>query len=358
MYKIALFPGDGIGKEVTEQAVKVLRKVAKTFHLVFEFHEELAGGASIDKHGTPLTPEAKKLAENSDAVLLGAVGGPKWDGLEASKRPEKGLLELRKTLHAYANLRPVRLLAGLEEISTLKKEIIQGLDFLIIRELTGGIYFGSPRGIETLPDGKGEKGFNTEVYTTPEIERIARKAFEFARRRRRKVTSVDKANVLECSQLWRKVVNQVHKSYPDITLDHRYVDDCAMQLIRQPKQFDVVVTNNMFGDILSDEAAMLTGSIGMLPSASIGDRNALYEPVHGSAPDIAGQDLANPLAAILSVAMMLEYSFNLMDLGHTIEKAVDQVLKEGYRTVDIYHEGLHKVGCSKMGDLVCEKITA
>lgn len=358
MYKIALFPGDGIGKEVTEQAVKVLRKVAKTFHLVFEFHEELAGGVSIDKHGIPLTPEAKKLAENSDAVLLGAVGGPKWDGLEASKRPEKGLLELRKTLHAYANLRPVRLLAGLEEISTLKKEIIQGLDFLIIRELTGGIYFGSPRGIETLPDGKGEKGFNTEVYTTPEIERIARKAFEFARRRRRKVTSVDKANVLESSQLWRKVVNQVHKSYPDIALDHRYVDDCAMQLIRQPKQFDVVVTNNMFGDILSDEAAMLTGSIGMLPSASIGDRNALYEPVHGSAPDIAGQDLANPLAAILSVAMMLEYSFNLMDLGHTVEKAVDQVLKEGYRTVDIYREGLHKVGCSKMGDLVAEKISA
>jgi len=236
--------------------------------------------------------------------------------------------------------------------------VIQGLDFLILRELTGGIYFGTPRGIEVLPDGKGEKGINTEVYSTPEIERIARKAFEFARKRRRKVTSVDKANVLESSQLWRKVVIKVHEQYRDVTLDHRYVDDCAMQLIKNPKQFDVIVTNNMFGDILSDEAAMLTGSIGMLASASVGDRHALYEPVHGSAPDIAGQDRANPLAAILSAAMMLEFSFNLFELGLTVEKAVESVIAEGYRTPDIYREGHEKVGCSKMGDLVAERIQA
>ncbi len=358
MYKIALFPGDGIGREVTDQAVKVIRQVGKAFHLVFEFEEASLGGASIDKFGVPFTPEAKKLAEHSDAVFLGAVGGPKWDALEAAKRPEKALLELRKLLQVFANLRPIRLFKGLEEISTLKPEVIQDLDFLILRELTGGIYFGTPRGIEPLPDGKGEKGINTEVYSTPEIERIARKAFEFARKRRRKVTSVDKANVLESSQLWRKVVTKVHEQYRDVTLDHRYVDDCAMQLIKNPKQFDVIVTNNMFGDILSDEAAMLTGSIGMLASASIGDRHALYEPVHGSAPDIAGQDRANPLAAILSAAMMLEFSFNLFELGITVEKAVESVILEGYRTPDIYREGHQKVGCSKMGDLVSERIQA
>ncbi len=357
MYKIALFPGDGIGREVADQAVKIIRKVGKIFHLVFEFEEAPLGGASIDKFGVPFTSEAKKLAEHSDAVFLGAVGGPKWDGLEAAKRPEKALLELRRSLQVFANLRPVHLFKGLEAISTLKPEVIQGLDFLILRELTGGIYFGTPRGIEPLPDGQGEKGINTEIYSTPEIERIAHKAFEFARKRRRKVTSVDKANVLESSQLWRKVVTQVHQGYRDVTLDHRYVDDCAMQLIKNPKQFDVIVTNNMFGDILSDEAAMLTGSIGMLPSASVGARHALYEPVHGSAPDIAGQDKANPLAAILSVAMMLEFSFNLFDLGMAVEKAVENVLSEGYRTPDIYREGDQKVSCSKMGDLVADRIS-
>ncbi|HXV28226.1 MAG TPA: 3-isopropylmalate dehydrogenase [bacterium] len=356
MYRIALFPGDGIGPEVTEQAVKVIRKVGKAFHLVFEFETAPLGGASIDLFGVPMTPEAKKLAEHSDAAFLGAVGGPKWDGVETAKRPEKALLELRRALAVFANLRPVRMFKGLEGISTLKPEVIEGLDFLILRELTGGIYFGTPRGIEPLADGKGERGINTEIYSTPEIERMAHKAFEFARKRRRRVTSVDKANVLESSQLWRKVVTKVHQNYKDVTLDHRYVDDCAMQLVRNPKQFDVIVTNNMFGDILSDEAAMLTGSIGMLPSASVGEWNALYEPVHGSAPDIAGKDMANPLAAILSVAMMLEFSFNLFDLGMAVEKAVEGVLAEGYRTPDIYGEGCQKVSCSKMGDLVAERI--
>ncbi len=357
MYKIAVFPGDGIGVEVTEQAVKIIRRVAKAFHLVFEIDEAPLGGASIDRFGVPITPEALKLAQHSDAVFLGAVGGPKWDHVETAKRPEKALLELRKTLAVYANLRPIRVFSDLAANSPLKEELVKGLDFLILRELIGGIYFGTPRGIEPIPGG-GEKGVNTEVYTTPEVERIAQKAFEFARRRRRKVTSVDKANVLESSQLWRKTVTNVHRSFPDITLEHRYVDDCAMQLVKNPKQFDVIVTTNLFGDILSDEAAMLTGSIGMLPSASIGDHHALYEPVHGSAPDIAGKDAGNPLAAILSVAMMLEYSFNLLELGQAVEKAVEKVLAEGFRTPDIYRDGSHKVSCSKMGDLVAEKITA
>ncbi|MCB9799562.1 MAG: 3-isopropylmalate dehydrogenase [Candidatus Omnitrophica bacterium] len=356
MYKICVFPGDGIGQEVTKQALKILHTVAQKHHLVFDVHEGLLGGASIDAAGVPMSEEAAELAKSSDAVFLGAVGGPKWDGLEASKRPEKGLLALRQTLGVFANLRPVRLFKGLENHSTLKVEIIRDLDFLILRELTGGIYFGTPRGIESLSDGSGEKGVNTEVYTTAEIERIAVKAFEAARRRKRKVTSVDKANVLESGQLWRKVVTAVQKQYPDVTLDHRYVDDCAMQFIRNPKQFDVVVTSNMFGDILSDEAAMLTGSIGMLASASVGAKTALYEPVHGSAPDIAGKDLANPLASILSIAMMFEHSFQLSELAQEVEKAVEDILSEGYRTADIYGEGCRKVGCEEMGELVAGKI--
>ncbi len=355
MYKITVFPGDGIGPEVTAEALKVLRKIGSVFHLVFEFQEAPLGGASIDRFGTPITDDARKLAREADAVFLGAVGGPKWDALAAAQRPEKALLELRKMLGVFANLRPVKLFRGLEDNSTLKREVIEGIDFLILRELTGGIYFGQPRGIEPLPGG-GEKGVNTEVYTTAEIERIAVKAFEFARRRRKKVTSVDKANVLESGQLWRKTVTRLHKDYPDVTLDHRYVDDCAMQLIRDPRQFDVVVTNNMFGDILSDEAAMLTGSIGMLASASVGADVALYEPVHGSAPDIAGKNSANPLAAILSAAMMLEFSFNLADLARLVEKAVQDVLSEGFRSADIYREGLTQVSCSEMGDRVARKI--
>jgi len=355
MYKIAVFPGDGIGPEVTQEAIKVLRKLGETFHLVFEINEALVGGASIDRHGVPLMPDALTLAENSDAVFLGAVGGPQWDHLESSKRPEKALLGLRQSLDVFANLRPIRLFPTLATRSPLKGSIIKGLDFLIVRELVGGIYFGLPRGIHSESNG-GERGINTEVYTTKEIERIAHRAFEIARKRKRHVTSVDKANILESSQLWRKVVTQVHGQYRDVKLDHRYVDDCAMQLIRDPVQFDVIVTTNLFGDILSDESAMLTGSIGMLPSASIGIQHALYEPVHGSAPDIAGQDKGNPLAAILSIAMMLEYSFQLFDLAQAVEKAVSKVLEEGYRTEDIYQEGMQKVSCSKMGDLVAKEI--
>lgn len=355
MYKITVFPGDGIGKEVTEQALKVLRKVGQKFHLVFETTHGLIGGGSIDKYGIPLTDEMLNLAKNADAVYLGAVGGPKWDHVENAKRPEKALLGLRKGLDVFANLRPVHMYDELVHHSTLKPEVVKGIDFLILRELVSGIYFGQPRGIQKIENGE-EAGINTEYYSTSQVKRIAQKAFEFARKRRRKVTSVDKANVLESSQLWRKAVIEVHKDYPDVQLDHRYVDDCAMQLIKNPGQFDVLVTTNLFGDILSDESAMLTGSIGMLPSASVGKDHALYEPVHGSAPDIEGKDLANPLAAILSVAMMLEFSFNLYDLARGVEKAVAKTLAEGYRTGDIYSEGTTKVSCSKMGDLVAEKI--
>ncbi|MFA7254529.1 MAG: 3-isopropylmalate dehydrogenase [Candidatus Omnitrophota bacterium] len=355
MPKIIVFPGDGIGPEVTAQAMRVLAKAATISNLKFEITELLAGGASIDKHGIPLTPEALLAAQKSDAVFLGAVGGPKWDSLPSDKRPEKGLLGLRKGLNAFANLRPVKMFPQLEMRSPLKQEIVKGLDFLILRELVSGVYFGTPRGIEKLPNGE-ERGFNTMAYTTSEIKRIAKMAFELSRKRRKKVTSVDKANVLEVSQLWRKVVIEVAKDYPDVELNHRYVDDCAMQLIREPKQFDVIVTSNLFGDILSDESAMLTGSIGMLPSASVGDKVAMYEPVHGSAPDIAGKDMGNPLATILSVAMMLEYSFHQPKAARAIEHAVEQVLADGYRTADIYSEGSTKVGCSKMGDLVVERI--
>ncbi len=355
MHKIIVFPGDGIGPEVTAQAMRVLQKVAKLYKLDFQIEEDLVGGASIDKHGVPLTPEALAKAQKSDAVFLGAVGGPKWDSLPSDKRPEKGLLGLRKGLNAYANLRPVKMFPQLEQRSPLKPEIVKGLDFLILRELVSGVYFGTPRGIEKLPNGE-ERGFNTMAYTTSEIKRIAKMAFELSRKRRKKVTSVDKANVLDVSQLWRKVVIEIAKDYPEVELNHRYVDDCAMQLIREPKQFDVIVTSNLFGDILSDESAMLTGSIGMLPSASVGDKVAMYEPVHGSAPDIAGKDMGNPLATILSVAMMLEYSFNQPQAARTIERAVEQTLQDGYRTADIYSEGLTKVGCSKMGDLVVERI--
>lgn len=355
MHKIIVFPGDGIGPEVTVQAMRVLEKTAKLYKLDFSVEKELAGGASIDKYGVPLTPEALLNAQKSDAVFLGAVGGPKWDNLPADQRPEKGLLALRKGLNAFANLRPVKMYPQLAARSALKEKVVQGLDFLIVRELVSGIYFGTPRGFEKTAQGD-ERGFNTMAYSAPEVERIARMGFELARKRRKKLTSVDKANVLEVSQLWRKVVAEVHKKYPDVELSHRYVDDCAMQLIRDPKQFDVIVTGNLFGDILSDESAMLTGSIGMLPSASIGDRVGMYEPIHGSAPDIAGKDMGNPLATILSVAMMLEHSFHQSQAAQAIEQAVEKALEDGYRTADIYSEGTTKVGCSKMGDLVIERI--
>ena len=358
--KIAVLPGDGIGQEIVPQAVAVLEVVGKKFGRQFEFQNAIVGGTAIDRFGKPLPDETLQLALNADAVLLGAVGGPKWEGLDYSIRPERALLGLREKLGLYANLRPAKLFPMLADASTLKREVIDGIDILVIRELTGGIYFGKPRGVEKYEGG--ERGINTEVYTTPEIVRIAKVAFETARKRRKKVMSVDKANVLEATELWRKVVIEVHKDYPDVALSHMYVDNCAMQLIRNPKQFDVLVTTNLFGDILSDEAAMLTGSIGMLPSASMGAGGSgsrmrgMYEPIHGSAPDIAGKDIANPIATILSAAMMLQYSFNLDKEAAAIEEAVLKVLEGGYRTADIYSEGTKRVGTKEMGRRVIEQL--
>jgi len=355
--KIAVLPGDGIGTEVMGEGTQVLNQVAKLYGFAVELEYGIVGGASIDAHGKPLTDAVLNLAKQSDAVLLGAMGGPKWDGLDYSIRPERALLALRQELGLFANLRPVKLFSALASASTLKREVVEGTDLLVVRELTGGIYFGQPKGVTTLPDGT-ERGVNTEVYTTPEIERIAHVAFQAAAKRRKKVTSVDKANVLEVTELWRKVVTRVHQNeaYAGIALEHILVDNCAMQLIRNPRQFDVLVTTNMFGDILSDEAAMLTGSIGMLPSASLGGKVGMYEPVHGSAPDIAGQDKANPLATILSVAMMLRHSFDQSSAADRIEKAVEDVLNEGHRTADIQEPGGKLVGCKEMGKLVRKKI--
>jgi 3-isopropylmalate dehydrogenase len=356
-YKIAVLPGDGIGPEVMGQGTHVLKQVAQLYGFSLDLEEEIVGGASIDAQGKPLTDSVLKLAKDSDAVLLGAMGGPKWDGLDYSVRPERALLALRQELGLFANLRPVKLFSALASASTLKREVVEGTDLLVVRELTGGIYFGQPKGVTRLPDGT-ERGVNTEVYTTPEIERIAHVAFQAALKRRKKVTSVDKANVLEVTELWRKVVTRIHQDegYAGIQLEHILVDNCAMQLIRNPKQFDVMVTTNMFGDILSDEAAMLTGSIGMLPSASLGGKVGMYEPVHGTAPDITGQDKANPLATILSVAMMLRHSFDRAPVADQIEKAVEDVLNEGYRTADIQEPGCKLVGCKQMGQLVRDRI--
>jgi len=357
--KIAVLPGDGIGREITPQAVAVLEAIGEKFGHTFDFEEGLVGGAAIDQVGQPLPKPTLKLAMEADAVLLGAVGGPKWEGLDYAVRPERALLGLREKLGLFANLRPATLYPMMAEASTLKREVIEGIDLLVVRELTGGIYFGQPRGVEQI--GDEERGFNTLVYTTSEIERIARIAFEVARQRRKKVVSVDKANVLEVTELWRKVVTRVHQGYPDVELSHMYVDNCAMQLIRNPKQFDVLVTGNMFGDILSDAAAMLTGSIGMLPSASMGNEalpgrpgclKGMYEPIHGSAPDIAGQNKANPLATILSVAMMLKYSFALEKEAAHIESAVFKVLEDGLRTPDIASEGTTEIGTKEMGQAV------
>lgn len=354
-FKIAVLSGDGIGPEIIREAVKVLRAVGKKYKICFETKDALVGGASIDKYGVPLTDETLKLAQESDAVLLGAVGGPKWEGLDYKIRPERALLALRKELGLFANLRPAKIYPVLADASTLKREVIEGVDIMVIRELTGGLYFGTPKGIEKLPDGT-ERGVNTMSYTTPEIERIARVAFDVARKRRKKVTSVDKANVLETTELWRRVVINVHKEYQDVELNHMYVDNCSMQMIRNPKQFDVIVTENMFGDILSDEAAMLTGSIGMLPSASLGGKVGMYEPIHGSAPDIAGKDIANPIATILSVSMMLRFSFNLNKEALDIENTVENVLNKGFRTHDIGQDGTKIMGCKEMGDKIVEEI--
>jgi 3-isopropylmalate dehydrogenase len=350
--KVLLLPGDGIGPEIIAEAEKVLDKVNGLYSLGLEFETGLVGGAAIDAEGVPLPEHTLAKAKAADAILLGAVGGPKWDAVETSRRPEKGLLGLRSQLGLFANLRPALLYPQLASASSLKPEVVSGLDILIVRELTGGIYFGQPRGIRNREDGQRE-GYNTYIYSESEIERIGRVAFEAARQRGKKVCSVDKANVLEVTVLWREIMDKLAPEYPDVELTHMYVDNAAMQLVRAPKQFDVIVTGNMFGDILSDEAAMLTGSIGMLPSAALNeDQQGMYEPCHGSAPDIAGQGVANPLATILSVAMMLRYSLNAEAAARAIEVAVSAVLDEGLRTPDIHGEGTRKVSTREMGDAV------
>jgi 3-isopropylmalate dehydrogenase len=354
--KIAVLPGDGIGPEVVAEAVKVLDRLKRDFGLKIEMESAPVGGAAYDAHKHPLPESTLGLAKRADAVLLGAVGGPKYDELARELRPEKALLGLRSELKLFANLRPAILYSQLASASTLKAEVVAGLDILIVRELTGDIYFGEPRGVRTLPNGERE-GFNTMKYAEHEVERVARVAFDAARKRRKKVCSVEKANVLETSGLWREVVLRVAKDYPDIELSHMYVDNAAMQLVRAPKQFDVIVTGNIFGDILSDEAAMLTGSIGMLPSASLDSANkGMYEPIHGSAPDIAGKGIANPLATILSAAMMLRYTLNEPALAERVETAVSRVLDQGLRTGDIYTEGMQKVGTAAMGDAVVKAL--
>ncbi len=352
MKKIAILPGDGIGQEIVAEAVKVLECLRDDYGLQVELEEGLVGGTAYDATGTPLPEATLKLAKAADAVLLGAVGGYKWESLDISVRPEKGLLGLRSELGLFANLRPAILYPQLADASTLKPEIVSGLDIMIVRELTGGIYFGQPRGVRTLDNGE-RQGYNTLVYSESEIRRIGRVAFDIAAKRDGRVCSVDKANVLECTELWREVMTEEGKAHPDIELSHMYVDNAAMQLVRAPKQFDVMVTTNMFGDILSDCAAMLTGSIGMLPSASLDENGkGMYEPIHGSAPDIAGQNVANPLATILSVAMMLRYTLDEPDMAGRIEQAVNAVLDQALRTADIWSEGTKKVSTSEMGDAV------
>ncbi|MFA3783625.1 3-isopropylmalate dehydrogenase [Melioribacteraceae bacterium 4301-Me] len=347
--RITLLPGDGIGPEVIESAVKVLKYVAEKFSVEFELVERPIGGISYDKYGTPLTDETLQTCYDSDAVLLGAVGGYKWENLEHHLKPEAALLKLRKSLGLFANIRPAKVFSSLVDASSLKKEVVEGTDFVVFRELTGGIYFGEPRGINT------EKAWNTMVYSKNEIERIAKMAFETAIKRKGIVTSVDKANVLEVSQFWRKVVESVSKEYPTVRLKNMYVDNAAMQIVKDPKQFDVILTSNLFGDILSDIAGMITGSLGMLPSASIGTKYALYEPVHGSAPDIAGQNIANPIAAISSVAMMLEYSFDMYKASELIIEAINRTLEEGYRTADIGTEGSKIVSTKEITSVILTK---
>jgi len=354
--KIAILPGDGIGIEIVAEAVKVLECLRANFGLNVEMENGLVGGSAYDAKGHPLPDETMTLAKASDAILLGAVGGYKWESLDISVRPEKGLLGLRAGLGLFANLRPAILYPQLADASTLKPEIVSGLDIMIVRELTGGIYFGQPRGVRTLENGE-KQGFNTLVYKESEISRIGKVAFDIAMKRNKRVCSVDKANVLECTELWRQVMIGVGKDYPEVELSHMYVDNAAMQLVRAPKQFDVMVTTNMFGDILSDCAAMLTGSIGMLPSASLDiNSKGMYEPIHGSAPDIAGKGVANPLATILSVAMMLRYTFDDAANADRIESAVNNVLDKGLRTADIYSNGMKKIGTAQMGDAVVSEL--
>jgi 3-isopropylmalate dehydrogenase len=349
--KIAVLPGDGIGKEIVSETLRVLGKLG----LRFAFEEAPVGGAGFEASGHPLPPQTLALAQSADAILFGAVGDPKYDNLESAKRPEQAILGLRKALALFANLRPAQVYEELAGASTLKAEVVAGLDILIVRELTGDIYFGEPRGRRKTSDG--QEGFDTMRYSEAEIRRIARVAFEAARKRSRKVCSVDKANVLETSRVWREVVTDEAKQFGDIELSHMYVDNCAMQLVKNPKQFDVIVTGNMFGDILSDEASMLTGSIGMLPSASLDANNkGLYEPIHGSAPDIAGRGIANPLATILSAALMLRHSLNQAAAAARLEAAVKKTLRDGYRTADIYTAGTRKVSTAEMATAVAERL--
>lgn len=353
--KIALIKGDGIGPEVIDQAVKVLGAVAERFNCSFEYQEVLMGGRAIDETGVPLPHETVDICKKSDAVLLGAVGGAKWDSLPGNLRPEAGLLGLRKALDVYANLRPSVLFPQLKAASALKEEVLAGgLDIMVVRELTGGAYFGEKKRVKTE---EGIRAWDTMVYTSQEIERITRKAFSIARKRKNKVTIVDKANVLESSRLWREVTGEVSKAYTDVEVVYMYVDNAAMQLVRNPGQFDVILTENLFGDILSDEASMLTGSLGMIPSASIGEsRVGIFEPIHGSAPDIAGKDRANPLAAILSCGMMLQYGFNMEHEANAVFEAVNKVLDNGYRTIDIMQTGMTAIGTERMGSLVAESV--
>ncbi len=355
---LLLLAGDGIGPEIVAEAKKVIDKLNQKMSLGIEYSEGLIGGCSIDAHGVPLTDETIDIAKKSDAILLGAVGGPKWDTLERAIRPEKGLLKIRAGLDLFSNLRPAILYPQLADASSLKKELVADLDLMIVRELTGGIYFGEPRGVRTLENGE-RQGYNTMVYSESEIERIGRNAFEIAQKRDKRLCSVEKANVLEVSGLWREVMERIAKDYSDVALEHLYVDNAAMQLVRAPKQFDVMVTSNLFGDILSDCAAMLTGSIGMLPSASLNSEGlGMYEPVHGSAPDIAGKGIANPLATILSVEMMLRYSLNMSDAADAISSAVGKVLDKGLRTADIYSDevSITKVSTTEMGDAVVAEL--
>ena len=360
--KILLLPGDGIGPEVMAEVEKIIKGFNSKKSLDFEIDKDLVGGAAYDKHGSPITDEAFYKAQESAAVILGAVGGPKWDNLDFSKKPERALLKLRKELKLFANLRPAICFKQLVDASSLKPELVSDLDLLFVRELTGGIYFGEPRGIKPIDNGE-RKGINTHIYTSSEIQRVARVAFDLARKRNNKVTSCEKSNVMEAGQLWKEEVQSIHeKEYSDVELNHMLADNCAMQLVRNPKQFDVIVTDNLFGDMLSDEAAMLTGSLGLLPSASLGakDKNgnmrSLYEPVHGSAPDIAGQGIANPIATILSFAMALRYSLDLDKEADSLEKAVQDVLDEGLRTKDIISKGMKEVSTSVMGDAIISKL--
>jgi len=360
--KFLLLPGDGIGPEVVREVKKIIQWFNKNKSLDFEIDEDLAGGASYDKHGTPITDEVFYKALECEAVILGAVGGPKWDDVEFSKKPERALLKLRKELKLFANLRPAICFKQLVDASTLKPEIVSGLDIMIVRELTGGIYFGEPRGIKPIDNGE-RKGINTHSYTTNEIKRVARVAFDLAKKRKNKVTSCEKSNVMEAGLLWKEEVQELHdKEFKDVELNHMLADNCAMQLLRNPKQFDVIVTDNLFGDILSDQASMLTGSLGLLPSASLGAKNkegrirAMYEPIHGSAPDIAGQGVANPIATILSFAMALRYSLDLDKESDALEKAVQSVLDEGLRTKDILSKGMKLVSTSEMGDAIISKL--